>query len=74
MCPRARLHFSYMESKLANEAKLALIAAARRLTPEQRLNAFLAHCQLVMELYAAGQKVRSSDCVVDSLTNLRVIA
>jgi hypothetical protein len=49
-----------MESKLANEAKLALIAAARRLTPEQRLNAFLAHCQLMMELYAVGQKLRAS--------------
>jgi hypothetical protein len=48
-----------MESKLANEARLAL-AAARRLTPEQRLNAFLAHCQLMMELYAAGQKLRSA--------------
>jgi hypothetical protein len=48
-----------MESKLANEAKLALLAAARRLTPEQRLNAFLAHCQLMMELHAAGQKLRS---------------
>jgi hypothetical protein len=48
-----------MESKLANEAKLALIAAARRLTPEERLNAFLAHCQLMMELHAAGQKLRS---------------
>jgi hypothetical protein len=49
-----------MESKLANEAKLALLAATRRLTPEQRLNAFLAHCQLMMELYAAGQKLRAA--------------
>jgi hypothetical protein len=48
-----------MESKLAKEAKLALLAAARRLTPEQRLNAFVAHCQLMMELYAAGQQLRS---------------
>ena len=49
-----------MESKLAKEARLALLADARRLTPEQRLNAFLAHCQLMMELYAAGQKIRAS--------------
>jgi len=49
-----------MESKLANEAKLALLTATRRLTPEQRLNAFLAHCQLMMELYAAGQKLRAA--------------
>jgi hypothetical protein len=49
-----------MESKLANAAKMALLTATRRLTPEQRLNAFLAHCQLMMELYAAGQKLRAA--------------
>jgi hypothetical protein len=49
-----------MESKLAKEARLALLADARRLTPEQRLNAFLAHCQLMMELYVAGQQIRAS--------------
>ena len=58
--PEARATLHAMESKLANEAKLALLEAARRLTPEQRLNAFLAHCQLMMELYAAGQKLRSA--------------
>jgi hypothetical protein len=52
--------YPHVESKLANDAKQALIIAARRLTPEQRLNAFLAHCQLMMELYAAGQKLRPS--------------
>jgi hypothetical protein len=54
----ATLHL--MESKVAKEARLALLADARRLTPEQRLNAFLAHCQLMMELHATGQKIRSS--------------
>jgi hypothetical protein len=49
-----------MESKVAKEARLALLADARRLTPEQRLNAFLAHCQLMMELHATGQKIRSN--------------
>jgi hypothetical protein len=49
-----------MESKLAKEAREALIADARRLTYEQRLNAFLAHCQLVMELHASGQRIRPS--------------
>jgi hypothetical protein len=49
-----------MESKLANEAKLALIAATQRLTPEQRLNAFLAHCQLMAELRKAGAQLRST--------------
>ena len=49
-----------MESKIAKEARQALIADARGLTYEQRLNAFLAHCQLVMELHASGQKFRST--------------
>jgi hypothetical protein len=49
-----------MESKLAEEAKLALLVATQRLTPEQRLNAFLAHCQLVMELHQAGRQLRSA--------------
>ena len=56
----ARATLRGMESKLANQAKLSRLAAARRLTPEQRLNAFLAHCQLIMELHAAGQKLRSA--------------
>jgi len=49
-----------MESKIAKEARLALIADAKRMTPEQRLEAFLAHCQLVMELHASGVKIRLS--------------
>ena len=55
----ARATLDAMQSKLANEAKLALLAATRLLTPEQRLNAFLAHCQLMTELHAAGQKLRA---------------
>lgn len=48
-----------MESKLAKEAERELVAATQRLSPEQRLNAFLEHCQLVTELYEAGQKMRT---------------
>jgi hypothetical protein len=48
-----------MESKLAQQAEQGLIEAMRSLTPEQRLDAFLAHCQLMMELYELGQKMRS---------------
>jgi len=44
-----------MRSKLALEAKLALLAATQRMSPEQRLDAFLMHCQLIMELRLAGQ-------------------
>jgi hypothetical protein len=47
-----------MESKLAQEIDLALVLAMRRLTPEQRLDAFLEHCELMMELFQAGQRAR----------------
>jgi hypothetical protein len=47
-----------MQSNLAKEAERALIEASQRLSPEERLNAFLAHCRLVMELYEAGRKLR----------------
>jgi hypothetical protein len=48
-----------MESKLASQAKQALIAATQRLTPEQRLNAFLEHSRLMMALHQAGKRLRS---------------
>jgi hypothetical protein len=48
-----------MESKVAKDAERALVEATQRLSPEERLNAFLAHCRLVMELYEAGQKAQS---------------
>jgi hypothetical protein len=47
-------------SKLAQEAERELVEATQRLTPEERLNAYLVHCQLVMELYQTGQKLRAS--------------
>jgi hypothetical protein len=43
-----------MESKLAKDAERALIEATQRLTPEERLNAFLTHCPLMMELREAA--------------------
>jgi predicted XRE-type DNA-binding protein len=46
------------KSKLAQNARDALIDAARKLTPEQRLNAMLEQTQLVSELHAAGQKMQ----------------
>jgi hypothetical protein len=47
------------ESKLAAQAKLDLVALTQSMTPEQRLEAFLMHSQLMMELYMAGQEIRS---------------
>lgn len=49
-----------MESKLAREMDQALVVAMRRLTPEQRLDAFLEHCELMMELFQAGQQARQA--------------
>jgi hypothetical protein len=48
-----------MESKIATEAERSLIEATQRLSPEERLNAYLEHCRLMMELYEAGQHLRS---------------
>jgi hypothetical protein len=45
-------------SKLAQTARDDLIDAARKLTPEQRLNAMLEQTQLVTELHAAGQRLQ----------------
>jgi hypothetical protein len=47
-----------MESKLARQSRQALYRAARELTPEQRLDAVLAHSRLMMELYLAGRAAR----------------
>jgi hypothetical protein len=44
-----------MESKLATQADRALVEATQRLTPEERVNAFLVHCRLMAELFEAGK-------------------
>jgi hypothetical protein len=48
-----------MQSKLAKEAERALVEATQRMSPEQRVNAYLAHCRLVTQLYEAGKKLRA---------------
>ena len=50
-----------MESKLARQAEKALIAATQALTPEQRLEAFVAHCRLMAELHAACTRQREQE-------------
>jgi hypothetical protein len=52
-----------MRSKVANEAERALIESTQRLTPEQRVEAYLEHCRLVMELYEAGRALRAQRLV-----------
>jgi len=49
-----------MQSKIATAAKNALIASAARLSPEERLNAFLTHSRLLVELHVAGAHLRES--------------
>jgi hypothetical protein len=46
-----------MNSLLAERSRDDLTAQLRGMTEEQRLRAFLAHCQLVMALNRAGQTI-----------------
>jgi hypothetical protein len=50
-----------MQSRVAQEAEWTLIESTQRLSPGARLNAFLAHRRLMMDLYQAGQaQIRST--------------
>jgi hypothetical protein len=48
------------QQRRGQEADLGLLEATQRLTPEERLNAFLTHCRLMMELYEAGRQAREA--------------
>jgi hypothetical protein len=50
-----------VESKLAQYAEQQLIEAAKRMTREERLAAFIEHSRRVNELFHAGQQLRDSD-------------
>jgi hypothetical protein len=43
-----------MKSRLADAARRSLHEDVKRMTAEQRLAAFLAHCQLMAQLASAG--------------------
>jgi hypothetical protein len=43
-----------MKSRLAEQARQERQEQERRMTPEQRLQAFMHHCQLMTQLYLAG--------------------
>jgi hypothetical protein len=43
-----------MKSRLADDARRCLQEDIKRMTAEQRLAAFLAHCQLMTQLASAG--------------------
>ncbi len=48
-----------VESKLTQQLRQEVIAATQALTPEQRLETFLEHSQLMAELYEAGRRLRA---------------
>jgi hypothetical protein len=47
-----------MKSQLADAARRSLTEDVKRMTAEQRLAAFLAHCQLMAQLTSAGGAVQ----------------
>ena len=47
-----------MRSQLAEAARRSLTEDVKRMTPEQRLAAFLAHCHLMAQLQSAGGTVQ----------------
>ena len=49
-----------MDSKLAKLAEDSSREAAQKLSAEAKLNAFLTHCRLMMDLYHAGEKISAS--------------
>jgi organic hydroperoxide reductase OsmC/OhrA len=49
-----------MRSQLADAARRSLSDDVKRMTPEQRLAAFLAHCQLMAQLHGAGEAGQQS--------------
>ena len=44
-----------MKSRLADEARQGLDDFLRRMTPEERLAAYVRHCQLMAQLRVAGR-------------------
>ena len=44
-----------MKSKLADQARRSLSEDLRRMTPEERLAAYVRHCQLMAQVRLAGQ-------------------
>jgi len=49
-----------MESKLGQYAEEQLIEAAKRMTREQRLAAFIEHSRKVDQLFRSGKELRDS--------------
>ena len=62
MCrSRAAIESIPLDSRVANEVDRTLGAAMARLSPEQRLEAFSIHCELIMDIYLAGVDLQVRD-------------
>lgn len=67
-----------MKSRLADAARRSLQEDVKRMTAEQRLAAFLAHCELMAQLTGAGstghrtpRKSRIAECALVRPANRR---
>lgn len=47
-----------MQSKIAYEARRALISATQKMSPAERLEASLIHSRLLAQLHEAGRRLR----------------
>jgi vacuolar-type H+-ATPase subunit B/Vma2 len=59
-----------MKSDVAKQAERELVQATQRLTPEERVNAFLTHSRLMAELFEAGKKQRDHANALQSVNQL----
>lgn len=50
-----------MESKLANQARQQLIEQSKKMTPEERLRAYVEHVKVLAQIHAAGVSARKRD-------------
>jgi hypothetical protein len=55
---RAPVSHHRMRSQLADAARRSLSEDVKRMTAEQRLAAFLAHCQMMAQLNSAGGAIQ----------------
>jgi hypothetical protein len=47
-----------MESKLAEKCREEMVEICKKMTPEEQLQAFVNHSQLLAEVYRAGEAAR----------------
>jgi len=60
-----------MESELAKYAEQQLIEAAKRMTPEQRLRAYIQHSKQLIAFQKVGAKLRAKSTAAAVVTGVR---